>query len=177
MNERKKKEREKNEREDRLLERNRQKEEEDRKLEYERLELEKRKLANPSSGSSQTTSSQDSFSVAVPKLKLYESGEDITAFLIRFENLAKLSGWPKESWATRLALLFSGDALNVYSTLPEDVCRDYDQLKDAILRAFRKTTEQYRREFRYAKFKDENFMQYLTNLYRLFDFWIESTKI
>ena len=171
------KEKEKSEREDRLLERNRRKEEEDRKLEYERLELEKRKLDSLSSGSSHSTNAQDSFSVAVPKLKLYESGEDITAYLIRFENLAKLSGWPKESWSTRLALLFSGDALNVYSTLPDDVCRNYDQLKDAILKAFRKTTEQYRREFRYAKFKDENFMQYLTNLYRLFDFWIDSAKI
>ncbi|XP_064121774.1 uncharacterized protein LOC135226265 [Macrobrachium nipponense] len=171
------KEKEKREREDRLLDRNSRKEEEDRKLEYERLELENKKLSSLHSVSPQSINAQDSFSVAIPKLKLYESGEDITAYLIRFENLAKLSGWPKELWAPRLALLFSGDALNVYSTLPDEVCKDYDKLKDAILKAFRKTTEQYRREFRYAKFKDENFMQYLTNLYRLFDFWIDSAKI
>ena len=96
-----KKERERLEREDRLFERNRQKEDEDRRLEFERLELEKQRLDKLTSGnsncSSNSTIAQDNLSVAIPKLKLYESGEDITAYLIRFENLAKLSGWPKES--------------------------------------------------------------------------------
>ena len=120
-------------------------------------------------------------------MPLYESGEDITAYLTRFVTVARLSKWPKEIWPTRLALLFSGVTLrallfsgvtlNVYSTLPEEVCKDYDALKAAVLKAFRKTPEQYRREFRYAKFKQENFMQYLTNLYRLFDFWVDSAKI
>ena len=77
----------------------------------------------------------------MPKLPLYKSGEDITSYLIRFENLAKLSKWPQDTWAARLALLFSGPALNVYSTLPDDVCQNYDALKDAILKAFRKTIQ------------------------------------
>ena len=169
-------ERERVEREERALERRRLKKEEDRKLEYEKLELENRKLDKTNSDNSNAHISKE-FSVAIPKLPLYESGEDITAYLIRFETVARLSKWPKEIWPTRLALLFSGATLNVYSTLPEEVCKNYDALKAAVLKAFRKTPEQYRREFRYAKFKQENFMQYLTNLYRLFDFWVDSAKI
>ena len=148
-------------------------------LEYAKIELENKKLdaAIETHTGTQSNVVSDQFSVAMPKLPLYDKGEDITAYLLRFESLAKLSNWPKETWATRLALLFSGPALNVYSTLSEEVCKDYDLLKDEILKAFRRTTEQYRKEFRYTKLKEENFGQYLTNLYRLFDFWVGSAKI
>ena len=70
-------------------------------------------------------------------MPVFTDGEDITAYLIRFENLAVLCQWPANTSATRLALLFSGTSLNVYSTLPDDVIEDYQKLKEAILRAFK----------------------------------------
>ena len=114
----------------------------------------------------------------MPKMPVFHDGEDITAYLIRFENLAVLSQWPEDSWATRLALLFSGTALNVYSTLSDEVIADYSELKKAILKAFKKTTDQYRKEFRFAKItSNQNYSQFLTNIFRLFDYWIESAEI
>ena len=47
-----------------------------------------------------------------------------------------------------------------------------------ILKAFKKTTDQCRKEFRFAKItSNQNYSQFFTNIYRLFDYWIESAKI
>ena len=153
-------------------------EKQNRELERKRLELEQKRLEISGSGSGSGSTSADSSVIKMPKMPAYTDGDDITAYLIRFENLATLSSWPIDTWATRLALLFSGTSLNVYSTLPDDVIHDYAKLKSAILLAFKKTQDQYRKEFRYLKMSNtQNFSQYLTDMYRHFDYWMESAGI
>ena len=157
--------------------------EKNRKLEEQRLALEEKKFQLSIDSSVQgnnrpTQSDFSSSSLKMTKMPVFSDGDDITAYLIRFENLATLCQWPEDSWATRLALLFSGTSLNVYSTLPDDVVKNYQELKKSILKAFKKTPEQYRKEFRYSKItSNQNFSQFLTNLFRLFDYWVESAKI
>nr|XP_053656660.1 uncharacterized protein LOC128705522 [Cherax quadricarinatus] len=95
----------------------------------------------------------------------------------RFENTATLCEWPVDTWATRLGMLFSSTALNIYATLSQDIC-NYCLLKKAILKAYQKTTNSYRKDFRYATLQHgQNFQQLQVTLFRLFDFWIESSGI
>ena len=49
-------------------------------------------------------------------------------------RVAAQQEWPRETWATQLAGLLSGNALDSYSSLPSDRSRDYGNLKAAILR-------------------------------------------
>ena len=116
--------------------------------------------------------------IKMPRMSPFKDSDDITSCLIRFENLAVISGWPQETWSTHLALLFSGSALNVYSTLPDEVVSDYGKLKAAILKAFKRTPEQYRKDFCSVRIDpNQNFSQFLTNLYRTFDYWTESADV
>ena len=130
--------------------------------------------ANAGSDNSDFSSSM----IKMPKMPAFKDGEDITSYFIRFEQMAKMCGWPPESWATRLGLLFQGDSLKVYSSLPPETMQDYDELKKAILRAYKRTPDQYRKDFRFAKIgHKENYSQFLVSLYRLFDYWVKSTNI
>ncbi|XP_069958553.1 uncharacterized protein [Cherax quadricarinatus] len=74
-------------------------------------------------------------------------------------------------------MLFSGTALNIYATLLQDIC-NYNLLKKAILKAYQKTTNSYRKDFRYATLQPgQNFQQLQVTHFRLLDFWIESSGI
>ena len=111
----------------------------------------------------------------MPKLPPFRDGDDITSYFIRFERMADMCKWPKATWATRVGLLFQGHAMKIYSSLPPAITKDYVQLKSAILRAYRRTPDQYRQDFRQAKISDhENYTQFLVTLSRLFDYWYDS---
>ncbi|XP_068232999.1 uncharacterized protein [Palaemon carinicauda] len=176
-----KKEKERQEREERAKERELRKYEIDRSLEERRLALEEAKLAldkqRIDDGIQESTAPKVS-GIKPPRLLPYNEDEDITAYIIRFESVASLCEWPVSEWATRLALLFSGTALNIYSTLSEEEIADYVSLKAAVLRAFKRTPEQYRKEFRFAKMSSKiNFSQFMTQLFRHFDYWFHSSDV
>lgn len=44
-----------------------------------------------------------------------------------FEWVAAQQEWPKETWATQLAGVLSGDALECYSSLAPTPVKDYDR--------------------------------------------------
>lgn len=37
-----------------------------------------------------------------PKMPLYQQGEDIEDYLLRFERMARTWAWPERDWATRV---------------------------------------------------------------------------
>ena len=91
--------------------------------------------------------------------------------------MAELYERPVNMWSKRLALLFSGEILNVYASLDTDVIRDYYLLKNAILSSFCKRPDQYCKEFKYCRIgPNQNYAQFLTSMSRLFDFWYNSAK-
>ena len=47
-----------------------------------------------------------------------------------FERVAGQQGWPKELWATQLAGLLSGEALDAFTA---DLACNYDAVKEVIL--------------------------------------------
>ncbi|XP_069938506.1 uncharacterized protein [Cherax quadricarinatus] len=149
-------------------------------LEQSRLELEAKKveLSKQKIDEGVLEYPSQEPNIRMPQIPPFSEQDDIAAYITRFESTATLCDWPVDSWATRLGLLLSGSALNVYSTLPSDVISSYSLLKKAILQAFKKTTHHYRSEFRHIKITPhQNYMQFLTTLFRLFDSWIDSAEV
>ena len=138
------------------------------------IQLETLRQQGGGSGSSRPVSVSLDTTKPVP----YKDGEDITAYIIRFERIASMLGWDKDSWAVKLGSLLQGKALDVFSSLGVSVTSDYESLKENLLKGFKCTTEQYRQEFRSARIGAHlNYSQFLIFLFRQFDFWINSTSI
>ena len=161
-----------------------------RELEKEKLSTEKEKLLTErvdkekqletlrQQGGGSGSSRPVSVSLDTTKPVPYKDGEDITAYIIRFERIASMLGWNTDSWAVKLGSLLQGKALDVFSSLGVSVTSDYESLKENLLKGFKCTTEQYRQEFRSARIGSHlNYSQFLIFLFRQFDFWINSTSI
>lgn len=54
-----------------------------------------------------------------PKMPLYQQGEDIENYLLRFERMARTWHWPEDEWACRLVPLLTGKALEAYTAMDE----------------------------------------------------------
>src|SRR5208282_2795640 len=72
----------------------------------------------------------------------------IDIYLVTFEKLAELHSWPKLHWFAMLQSQLRGKGLKVFSELTTAQCRDYDQLKAALLTAYELAPNLYRRKFR-----------------------------
>lgn len=83
-----------------------------------------------------------------PKIPLYQAGEDIENFLLRFERIAKTWRWPEQEWACRLVPLLSGKALEAYLAMDEERAHCYVDLKATLLTKFDISPETYRQQFR-----------------------------
>ena len=85
----------------------------------------------------------------LPKPMLQKLTEDdMESYLDMFERVAAQQEWPKETWATQLAGLLSGNALECYSSLTLACAKDYDVVKAAILKRYDVNAETYRQRFR-----------------------------
>jgi hypothetical protein len=86
-----------------------------------------------------------------PKLTAFDERDDIDSYIHRFEQYAKLEGWPEATWAIYLAALLKGKALDVYTRLPVEEAENYEVLKTALLKRYEKTEEGYRKLFYSAR--------------------------
>ena len=83
-----------------------------------------------------------------PLLQKFTEKDDVESYLDMFERVATQQEWPKETWATQLAGLLSGDALDSYSALAPASAKDYNSVKAAILKRYDVNAEIYRQKFR-----------------------------
>ena len=83
-----------------------------------------------------------------PMLQKFSEKDDVESYLDMFERVAAQQEWPKEPWATQLAGLLSGDALDSYSSLAPASAKNYDLVKAAILKRYDVSAETYRQRFR-----------------------------
>ena len=121
------------------------------------------------------TSDHDVVRVEKPKLPVYHEGEDLTAYFIRFERVCSLLGLRDDSLAVRLGSTLTGKAAEIYSSLPIATTSDYKALKQALLKAYNRTPDFYRFDFRSAKLQgNETYEQFVTSLSRKLDYWIDS---
>lgn len=113
-----------------------------------------------------------------PKLPTFQEGkDDLDAYLGRFERYADTQKWPRDRWATNLSALLTGKALETYYRLPKEDIDNYDCLKDALLRRFQLTEEEFRQKFYNAKAEPgETAHQYMTRLEGYIDRWIQLSE-
>ena len=116
--------------------------------------------------------------ITPPKLPIYRDGEDITAFLIRFERIAELIRLDVNLYAVHLGSLLSGKALAIYSSLSPETTANYVSLKKSLLAGFNKNPDSYREEFRRHRIgSSETYEQFAVQLNRLLNFWLDSRDI
>ena len=116
--------------------------------------------------------------VPAPRMPPFSAGEDLDAYLLRFERIARAQAWSHEDYATNLSLCLSGEALEVYSRLSPQDSLDYDKLKEALLQRFQLTVEGFRRKFRRGKPKEgETTVQFLARIENYLKRWINLAKI
>jgi len=72
---------------------------------------------------------------------------DIESFLLSFEKIAQLNGFPKDKYAVVLQAHLTGNALRAFTELSVEKCQDYPTLKAALLSAYAVVPEVYRKRF------------------------------
>ena len=81
----------------------------------------------------------------VPKLT-DKAEKDIDKYLSQFELIAKSFNFPVDKWTLLLQTALTGKAAEVFLSLSEEQQKDYQKVKDVILRA-----DSYRKSFRTIK--------------------------
>ena len=109
-------------------------------------------------------------------LPLFEE-KDIENFFRLFERKARELEWPRDKWHLIAQNAFKGKALEAFSVLSDEQARDYDQIKQAVLRAYEITSEAHRQKFRSLK-KEENetYAEFIAKKTNMFDRWLRSEK-
>ena len=118
-------------------------------------------------------------SVVKSKLPAFNEDKDkFDAYLNRFESYAALRKWPIEDWAIQLSILLSGKALDTYYGLSSEDQVDYEKVKEALLRRYEFTEDEFRRQFFSAKAESgETPSQFMVRLERVLSRWIQTSKI
>ena len=112
----------------------------------------------------------------LPRFK--ESEGSIDAYLVRFERYASNEGWNRDCYALYLSALLEGTALEVYHRLSDQEANDYDALKEALLRKYSLTVEDFRKKFYFSKQSaSETASQFFSRLEHFFLQWIALSKI
>ena len=147
-------------------------EKERQKHELEILRLKSTPEYKPDGGSS-------NFKSSLPKIPPFdENVDEIDMYIDRFERLAKFHKWEEDQYASLLGSLLRGKALKVYCNLSSDIVDNFDELKSALLKAFKVNANVYRKRFREESIlTDESFVQLRCRLGQYFDKWVELSSV
>ncbi|GFO20030.1 hypothetical protein PoB_004653500 [Plakobranchus ocellatus] len=98
-------------------------------------------------------------------------------WLTRFERFAESNGWSREKWSLSLCALLTGRALDCYERLSAEQAKDYDKVKEALLKWYDLTEDGYRRKFRTCKpAEGESPDMFIVRILTYLDRWIELSK-
>ncbi|KAL5019544.1 hypothetical protein ScPMuIL_002436 [Solemya velum] len=85
--------------------------------------------------------------------------------------------WDRSVWAVNLIPLLSGKALEAYARLDETHSSNYDEIKDAILRRYELTSDNYRQKFRSSnQSSQESFREFKVRVESLLKHWCNREK-
>ena len=114
----------------------------------------------------------DSAAKLLPKLTVEH---EIETYLVMFEKIARINGWPENKWAALLQTQLKGKGLKVFAELSETDCQDYRKLKQALLTAYEFCPEVYRKRFRaLSKTIHETHSDFAFKLATVFQRWLQS---
>ena len=83
------------------------------------------------------------------------SRKKVEKYLMHFEKVAKNLKWPKETRTVLLQSEFVGKAREIYAALPVEKSSDYDEVKQAILKAYELVPQAYRQKFKSTRKQPE----------------------
>ena len=140
------------------------------KIEVEKLKLEREKLARDKEASTGLVK------IKVPPFD--DEKDTLDTYLSRFESVAEMKKWKKEHMAIHLSTLLTGEALNTFFALSDTQRKDYTVVKDALLRRYALTEDEFRKKFFLTGVSEgETVQQFIVRLEQLFAKWIETSKI
>ena len=140
------------------------------KVEVEKLKLEREKLARDKEASTGLVK------IKVPPFD--DEKDTLDTYLSRFESVAEMKKWKKEDMAIHLSTLLTGEALNTFFALSDTQRKDYTVVKDALLRRYALTEDEFRKRFFLTGVSEgETVQQFMARLEQLFAKWIEASKI
>src|SRR6218665_3384963 len=95
------------------------------------------------------TEDTDSFrmSAAIKFVPKFQE-QDLEQFLLNFEKSMEIHNFPKDKWTALIHTKLTGKASKVFSALSTEQCKDYDVVKAALLTAYSRIPEFYRKKFR-----------------------------
>ncbi|GBM02736.1 hypothetical protein AVEN_49376-1, partial [Araneus ventricosus] len=86
-----------------------------------------------------------------PKLELYHlmqkfnsDESDISLYLIMFEHLTKQAEISENSWVTHLLGLLPCDVAQLIAREPDEIAKDYNEVKKMLLKRYKLTPEKFR---------------------------------
>ena len=74
--------------------------------------------------------------------------KEVDKYFLHFEKVATSLVWPKDVWMVLLQSVLIGKAREVYSAMSVEQSEQYDNVKQAILKAYELVPEAYRQNFR-----------------------------
>lgn len=113
-----------------------------------------------------------------PKIPFFdEATDDMDSYLERFEWIAENYKWDKEDWPFHLSQYLKGKATEAYTRLSKTDRKDYDLVKEALLRRYNLTDEGYRKKFRESQPEDnETPQQFIVRLRNYLEKWIQLSQ-
>ena len=104
--------------------------------------------------------------------------KEVDKYFAYFEKVADSLNWPKESWVLLLHSVLVGKAQEIYGYLSVEQSSNYENVKEAILRAYELVPEAYRQKFRnYFKYYRKTHIEFAREKENLFNRWCHSKEV
>ena len=122
---------------------------------------------------------QDLFNVnSALKLVLAFDENNVAEFFVAFEKITNKLVWPNPMWTTLLQCRLVGKARKVYVTLKEDLCSNYDSVKEIVMKAYTLVPEAYRQKFReLKKYPNQIYVKFARMKEQFLNEWLRSKNI
>ncbi|GFS18351.1 hypothetical protein ElyMa_006845100 [Elysia marginata] len=113
-----------------------------------------------------------------PKLPHFQDGkDDLDIWLTRFERFAESNSWSRDKWSSSLCALLTRRALDCYGRLSSEKAQDYDKVKQALMKRYDLTEDDYRRKFRSCKpAEGESPDMFIVRILTYLDRWIALSR-
>ena len=111
------------------------------------------------------------------KLTRLSEEDDVESYLTTFERIMAAHEIAQDRWSYHLAPYLTGKAQQAYAALPPNDAKDYDKVKEAILRRYDITKETYRQRFRQLRpTESESPQEVVTRLQDLATRWTRESQ-
>ena len=104
--------------------------------------------------------------------------KEVDKYFVHFEKIATSLEWPKEVWTLLLQSVLIGKAREIYSALPVERSTQYEDVRQAILKAYELVPEAYRQKFRNCKKQEsQTYVEFAREKEALFDRWCSAKQV